>query len=120
LQTGKEGYALAAILLFGRDETILNVLPHHRTDAILRRKNLNRYDDRDDVRTNLLESYDRLMAFVAKHLPDPFYLEGDTRFNLRNRIIREAVINILIHRESSQTAAAPNLSRMMYLKSSFL
>jgi len=75
LRTGKEGYTLAAILLFGKDETILSALPHHRTDAILRRKNLDRYDDRDDIRTNLIESYDRLLAFVKKHLPDPFYLE---------------------------------------------
>lgn len=42
------------------------VLPHHRTDAILRRVNLDRYDDRDDIRVNLLESYDRLMQFVSK------------------------------------------------------
>jgi len=101
LQTGKEGLTLAAILLFGKDETILNALPHHRTDAILRRENLDRYDDRDDIRTNLIDSYDRLMAFVAKHLPDPFFLDGDVRASLRNKIFREAVANILIHREYS-------------------
>ncbi|NNJ84556.1 MAG: AAA family ATPase [Gammaproteobacteria bacterium] len=99
LQTGKAGYTLAAVLLFGNDETILNALPHHRTDAIVRRVNLDRYDDRDDIRTNLLDSYDRLMAFVAKHLPDPFYLEGDVRISLRNKVFREAVANSLIHRE---------------------
>ena len=98
-QAGTEGYTLAGILLFGTDDAILSVLPHHRTDAILRRVNLDRYDDRDDIRTNLLESYDRLMAFVAKHLPDPFYLEGDVRMSLRNKIFREAVANCLIHRE---------------------
>ena len=99
LQSGKEGFTLAAVLLFGRDEIILNALSHHRTDAILRKVNIDRYDDRDDIRTNLLDSYDRLMAFVAKHLPDPFYLEGDTRISLRNKIFREAVVNTLIHRE---------------------
>jgi len=40
---------------------------------LLRRENIDRYDDRDDIRTNLIESYDRLMAFVAKHLPDKFF-----------------------------------------------
>lgn len=55
--TGKEGLTLAAILLFGKDETILSVLPHHKTDAIYRVKNLDRYDDRDDIRTNLIESF---------------------------------------------------------------
>ena len=50
--TGKEGLTLAAILLFGKDTTILSVLPHHKTDAIYRVKDLDRYDDRDDIRTN--------------------------------------------------------------------
>lgn len=98
-QTGKDGYTLAAILLFGKDEVIQSVLPHHKTDAILRVENTDRYDDRDDIRTNLIESYDRLMAFVRKHLPDKFYLEGDQRVSLRDRIFREVASNILIHRE---------------------
>lgn len=97
--TGREGFSMAAVLLFGQDEVILSVVPHHRTDAILRVHNLDRYDDRDDIRTNLIESYDRLMAFVAKHVADPFYLEGDLRISLRNRIFREVVANMLIHRE---------------------
>ena len=97
--TGKEGMSLAGVLLFGRDEVIAGVVSHHRTDAILRVHDLNRYDDRDDIRTNLIESYDRLMAFVAKHLPDPFFLEGDMRVSLRDRIFREVVANMLIHRE---------------------
>jgi ATP-dependent DNA helicase RecG len=38
------------------------------------------------------------MAFVEKHLPDPFYLERDTRISLREIIFREIASNILIHR----------------------
>ena len=98
-QSGKEGHTLAAVLLLGNDAVIQTIVPQYRTDAILRRINLDRYDDRDDIRTNLIESYDRLMAFVAKHLPDPFYLEEDRRIGLRDRIFREVVANILIHRE---------------------
>ena len=98
-QSGKEGYTLAAVLLLGKDEVIQSIVPQYRTDAIVRRVNVDRYDDRDDIRTNLIESYDRLMAFVAKHLPDPFYLEKDQRVSLRERIFREVVTNILIHRE---------------------
>jgi ATP-dependent DNA helicase RecG len=94
-----EGFNLAAVLLFGKDDVIGSVIPYHRTDAILRKENLDRYDDRDDIRTNLIETYDRLMAFTAKHLSDPFYLEGDKRLSLRNIIFREVVGNILIHRE---------------------
>ena len=77
----------------------MSVLPHHRTDALLRRENVDRYDDRDDIRTNLLDSFDRLMAFVAKHLPDPFFLEGVQRISLRDHIFREVAANLMIHRE---------------------
>ena len=98
-KTGEQGYTLAAILLFGKDEVIQNIVPHYKTDAILRVENIDRYDDRDDIRTNLIESYDRLMAFVAKHLPDKFFLEKDQRISLRDKIFREVAANILIHRE---------------------
>lgn len=98
-QTGKEGFTLAAILLFGKDDVILSAVPHHRTDAILRKVNTDRYDDRDFIATNLIESYDRLMAFAEKHLPDPFYQEGDQRISIRNHIFREIIVNSLIHRE---------------------
>ncbi len=104
--TGKSGYTLACILLFGKDEAILSALPHHRTDAILRRVNLDRYDDRDDIRCNLIESYDRLMNFVEKHLDDKFYLDGDVRLNVRNKLFREVVANVLIHREFSSAYPA--------------
>jgi len=99
--TGKPGYTLAGILLLGKDLTILDALPHHKTDAILRKENLDRYDDRDDIRINLIESYDRLMAFVAKHLSDKFYQEKEDRISLRDRLFREVVSNLLIHREFS-------------------
>jgi ATP-dependent DNA helicase RecG len=98
-ETGKSGLTLAGIMLLGKDDAILTVVPHHRTDLILRKVNLDRYDDRDLVCTNLIESYERIMAFVAKHLPDPFYLEGDTRISLRKAIFREIASNTLIHRE---------------------
>ncbi len=99
LKTGQEGLTLGAILLFGKDTTILSALPHHRTDAIYRVKNLDRYDDRDDIRTNLLDSYDRLIDFVDKHLNDMFYIEGNQRIDVRNKIAREICSNILMHRE---------------------
>ena len=100
-QTNKEGITLAGILIFGKDETILSALPHHKTDLILRKINLDRYDDRDDVRTNLIDSYERIIAFGQKHLSDPFYLEGTQRISIRDKILREIASNILIHREYS-------------------
>lgn len=98
-QTGKEGITLGGILLLGNEELIHAALPHYRTDAIMRRVNVDRYDDRDDIRVNLLESYERLMQFVSKHLNDNFYLEADRRISLRDKIFREVVSNLLIHRE---------------------
>ena len=106
VQTGQEGFTLAGVLLVGKDEVIQSALPHHKTDALVRIHNKDRYDDRDDIRTNLLESYDRLMAFVAKHLPDRFYLEGVQRISLRDRIFREVVANLLVHREFSNAFPA--------------
>ena len=97
--TGKEGLTLAALLLFGRDDVILSVLPFHKTDAVCRIENTDRYDDRDDIRINLIESYDRLMHFVEKHLPDRFVLKDDIRISARNLIFREVISNTLIHRE---------------------
>ncbi len=98
-ETGKSGVTLAGILLLGKDNVILSAVPHHRTDLILRKVNLDRYDDRDLVRTNLIESYDRIIAFIQKHLPDPFFLEGIERISIRDAIFREVTSNILIHRE---------------------
>lgn len=99
LQNGQEGYTLAAAVLLGKEETIQNILPHYRTDALLRINNLDRYDDRDDVRCNLIKAYTRLNEFVGRHLPDKFYLEGNQRISIRDKIFREIIANLLIHRE---------------------
>ena len=106
LQTGEEGLNLAAILLFGKDETIASALSYYRTDAILKIDNIDRYDDRDDIRTNLLDSYQRLTDFIKKHLDDKFYIEGDQRINVRDVIARELCANLLIHREYSNPLPA--------------
>jgi ATP-dependent DNA helicase RecG len=98
-ETGKSGVTLAGLLLLGKRSPLLSAVPHHRTDLILRKVNLDRYDDRDFVDVNLVKSYDRIMAFVAKHLPDPFYLEGTISISIRDAIFREVASNILIHRE---------------------
>ena len=45
LETKCEGITLAAILLFGKDNSIMSVLPQHKTDAIFRVENKDRYDD---------------------------------------------------------------------------
>jgi ATP-dependent DNA helicase RecG len=97
--TGEQGYTLAAVLLLGSDQLLQTVLPAYRIDALVQRQDLDRYDDRLNIRGNLVEAYEQLMDFVAKHLPDPFYLEGDVRVSLREKIFREVVANLLVHRE---------------------
>ncbi len=104
--SGEEGLTLAGILLLGKPDLIFSALPHYKTDAIVRRKNLDRYDDREIVTDNLINSYYKLMEFVGKHLDDKFYLEGDQRINVRNKIFREICSNILIHREFSNAYPA--------------
>ena len=99
--SGIEGFNLAAVLLFGKDETIRSCLPAYRTDAIYRENNIDRYDDRDDVRTNLIDSYERLISFICRHIDDKFYLDGTQRVDVRSVIAREIVSNILMHREYS-------------------
>ncbi len=99
IKTGKEGFTQAALLLFGKEEMIQSAIPHYKTDAVLKRENINRYDDRENIRCNLVDAYSILMNFVAKHLPDKFYLQNDTRVSLREKIFREVIANLLMHRE---------------------
>ena len=61
-------------MLLGRDDVIKNICPAYRTDALLRKVNVDRYDDRLIVETNLIESYELLMKFAEKHLWDKFCL----------------------------------------------
>ncbi len=104
--TGKEGYTLAAALLFGKENTLASVLPHYKTDALCRKVNTSLYDDRDDIRCNLMQAYYRLMNFIHKHLSEKPYIEGHQRISLREMIFREVVANLLIHREFSSAYPA--------------
>jgi ATP-dependent DNA helicase RecG len=97
--TGEEGFTLAAILLLGKDETISTVAPAFRIDLIKRVNDITRYDDRVDLRTNLMDAYERAMAFIKKHLPDPFFIENGQRVSLRDSIFREIIANIIVHKE---------------------
>jgi ATP-dependent DNA helicase RecG len=101
VRTGKRGYNRAAILLFGREEIIQQVAPGYVTDCLLRVKNLDRYDDRLRVETNLIEAFDTIMGFIAKHTNDPFFLINNRNISVRDIISKEITSNILVHREYS-------------------
>lgn len=116
IQTGESGFNLACILLFGKDETIKSAISFYKTDAIFKENEESRYDDREDIRTNLIDSYDILLNFVNKHLNNKFYLEGTQRIDIRDKITREICANILIHREYYN----PLPSRITILKDKYL
>lgn len=98
-ETGEEGYTLAAALLLGTDEAISDICPAYGTDAIVRKENLDRYDDRLIIKTNLIEAYDTLFEFAQRNLPDRFHLEEGQSVSARDIIVREVVSNLLVHRE---------------------
>ena len=97
--TGERGFNLAAVALLGKEDTILDVMPLYRTDAVLRRVETDRYDDRLVCKSNLVRAYDELVVFCEKWLPDSFVLDGGQRKSARDVIVRELVCNCLIHRE---------------------
>jgi len=97
--SGFEGYNLAAVLLFGKDEVIRSCCPGYVTDAIYRVENLDRYDDMIKVSTNLIEAYEILMGYIAKHTSDKFFLINNVNTSVRDLLAREIIGNILVHRD---------------------
>ena len=98
--TGVEGLTLAAALVFGTDEVIGNILPAYRIDILERRVNVDRWDDRLLLKTNLIDSYLKALVFIKDKWPEKFYQgENGDRKDLRELIFRELVGNIIIHRE---------------------
>lgn len=97
--TGQEGLTLAAALIFGKDTTIQSILPAYKVEAMVRIADKDRWDDRITLRTNLIDTYLTLKQFINKHLPEKFFMEGDQRIDLRDKIFREVVGNIIVHRE---------------------
>ena len=114
--SGVQGYNLAGVLLFGKDEVIRSCCPGYVTDAICRIENLDRYDDRLQVATNLIESYELLMEFVAKHTSDKFFLVDNVNTSIRDLIAREVIGNILVHRDFSSAYPAKLIIEKDWLK----
>lgn len=106
--TGERGFNLAAVALLGKEDTILDVMPLYRTDAVLRRFETDRYDDRLVCRSDLVRASDELVGFCEKWLPDSFALDGGQRKSARDVIVRELVCNCLIHREF----VSPHIARI--------
>ncbi|MDR1421376.1 MAG: putative DNA binding domain-containing protein [Coriobacteriales bacterium] len=104
--TGVKGFNRAALLLFGRDEIIQQAAPGYVTDCLLRVENVDRYDDRLRVESNLIEAFGQIMGFIAKHTWNRFFLIDNLNVNVRDFIAKEIVSNVLVHREFSSAHPA--------------
>lgn len=103
----------AALILFGTDDALAELMPRYRFEALFHmctyadyedmKKFPNRYDDRRTIRQNLIRVYDQLAEFVARYMPDKFYLSPETgqREDLRWNLMREVVANMLVHFDAS-------------------
>ena len=87
------------VLLLGSDDCIGGLFPAYKTDCLLRRVNMDRYDDRVTVYGNLIEAYDKIEAFGVKHLDNKFFIENGLSVDIRSKILREMIGNTLAHRE---------------------
>ena len=103
----------AALILFGTDDALAELMPRYRFEALFHmctyadfedmKKFPNRYDDRRTIRQNLIRVYDQLAEFVARYMPDKFYMSPETgqREDLRWNLMREIVGNMCVHTDFS-------------------
>ena len=110
---GKLQLKYAALILFGTEDAITELMPRYRFEAVFHmctyaqyndmRQFPSRYDDRRTMRQNLIQVYDQMGAFVERYLPDKFYLPANTmqRQNLRWDLFREIVGNLCVHTDFS-------------------
>jgi ATP-dependent DNA helicase RecG len=103
----------AALILFGKDDAIEELMPRYRFEALFHMCTYkqyndskyfsNRYDDRRTMRCNLIKVYDQLTQFTERYLPNKFYLpSGSTqREDIRWDLFREIIANLCVHADYS-------------------
>ena len=103
----------AALILFGTEDAITELMPRYRFEAVFHMCTYaqyndmsqfpSRYDDRRTMRQNLIQVYDQMGAFVERYLPDRFYLPNNSvqRQNLRWDLFREIIGNLCVHTDFS-------------------
>jgi ATP-dependent DNA helicase RecG len=102
-ENGEAGVTVAGLLLFGTREAVRNFLPSQRTQAVYRPGNWKR-GYREEIRANLFETFDALMAFAGRQLPEGFsdpasveWHRDDT--NPRDEILAEIFAHSLVTRD---------------------
>lgn len=103
----------AALILFGKEESIEDFMPRYRFEALFHmctydqyndmKQFPNRYDDRCTMRCNLIKVFDQLTQFTERYLPNKFYLPPGSmqREDLRWELFREIVANLCVHADYS-------------------
>ena len=100
---------LTGLLVFGKKSALRRLLPMCRVDYIRVSGNEwvenadERFDSTIDMRGSLLELLPRVIAAIADDLPKGFYLpegslQSKTESGLPYKVLREAIVNALIHR----------------------
>lgn len=97
--TGEKGYTLAALLLFGKKDSIAKYFSWYKVDVIKCFKDQERFDDRYICDENLINSFEALQDYINEKIDHPFYLnDKGVRYNAVGVVVREIVGNLLIHR----------------------
>ena len=113
-ETGKEGFTLAGLLMFGKYESIIDnvcapdFFPDYQewlNDDPDARWSTRIYPD-GTWEANLFQYYRRALPRLQNFLPNPFRLEGNTRKEETSAhvAIREAFINLCVHSDFSVNA----------------
>ncbi len=114
-QTGKEGFTIAGLLMFGKTDAITEAVcaPHFFLDyrELGKDTSSTRWLDRiypdGTWEANLFQFYKRVLPKLQEILPVPFQLDGDTRKDETpaHIAVREALINSLVHADYSVNAS---------------
>lgn len=103
--TGKEGFTLAGVLMFGTQKGLDDAIPYYYVDY------REKMSDDPDIRwtdrvyidgywePNLFQFYNRVYLKIRQALPVPFKLDGIVRIDYTpaHKALREAIINCLVH-----------------------
>ncbi|MGL6338164.1 MAG: AlbA family DNA-binding domain-containing protein, partial [Waterburya sp.] len=110
--TGKEGLTVAGLLMFGREQSILDAFPHYYIDY--QEKLSNDPEERWTYRItldgkwegNLFNFYYRVYGRLVNDLDVPFKLDQDAVRKGETHVheaLREVLVNALIHADHSST-----------------
>ncbi|MBQ9509459.1 MAG: putative DNA binding domain-containing protein [Bacteroidales bacterium] len=113
-ETGKEGFTVAGLLMFGKYESITDIactpdfFPDYQEwidDDSNSRWSTRIYPD-GTWEANLFQFYRRVLPRLQNFLPNPFRLDGNTRIEETSAhvAIREAFINLCVHADFTVNA----------------